>query len=142
MLRVCLTPQGICRYVLASIMRPHHPASVVQRQLEAYNAHDIDALLATYADEAEQFEHPATLLACGAGEIRTRMHIRFTEPNLRATLLNRIVMGTFVVDHERVMRTFPEGPSTQELVAIYEVKEGRIAKAWFLPGPRSPLPGP
>ena len=41
------------------------PAAVVQRQLDAYNARDLDALIATYAADARQYEHPATLLAPG-----------------------------------------------------------------------------
>ncbi len=34
------------------------------------NAHDIDAFLATYADDAQLFEHPAKLLARGQAEMR------------------------------------------------------------------------
>ena len=49
------------------------PEAVVQRQLDAYNARDIDALLATYAPDARQYEHPGTLLATGAAEMRDRM---------------------------------------------------------------------
>jgi hypothetical protein len=45
-------------------------------------------------------------------------------------------MGKMVIDHERVTRTFPEGPGTIELIAIYEVQNGKIAKAWFIFGPR------
>ena len=37
-----------------------------------------------------------------------------------------------VIDHEKVTRTFPEGTGTIELVAIYEVQNGKIAKAWFI----------
>lgn len=107
------------------------PAAVVQRQLDAYNARDVDAILATYSTDAEQFEHPATLIARGAEELRRRFAARFAEPNLHATLLHRAVLGDLVVDHERVTRTFPEGPGSIELVAAYEVKDGRIARAWF-----------
>jgi len=35
------------------------PETVVQRQLDAFNARDIAALLAVYADDAELFDHPA-----------------------------------------------------------------------------------
>ena len=45
-----------------------------------------------------------------------------------------MVMGSFVVDHERIARTFPEGTGTIELIATYEVIDGKIAKAWFLSG--------
>ena len=114
----------------------NHPEAVVQRQLDAFNARDLAQLLAVYADDAEMFEHPAKLVAQGSDALRQRFKIRLQEPNLHATLLKRIVSGNFVVDHESVARTFPEGPGRIELVMIYEVKDGRIAKAWSIAGPR------
>ena len=105
------------------------PEAVVQRQLDAYNARDIDALLATYAPDARQYEHPGKLLATGAAEMRERMAVRFQEPNLHAPLLQRAVMGNIVVDHEEVTRTFPDGTGTVNMVAVYEVVDGRIASA-------------
>jgi putative hydrolase of HD superfamily len=111
--------------------------AVVQRQLEAYNAKDVEALMGTYAVDAQQFEHPATLLASGAAQIRERFLARFKEPNLHAQLVKRIVAGNIVIDHELVSRTFPEGTSKIELVAIYDVQNGKIAKAWFIPGAKT-----
>jgi hypothetical protein len=105
------------------------PAAVVQRQLDAYNARDVDALLATYAPDARQFEHPATLVASGAAEMRARMALRFQEPNLHARLLQRVVMGNLVIDHEEVTRTFPERSGRVDMVDIYEVCDGRIVSA-------------
>jgi hypothetical protein len=113
------------------------PATVVQRQLDAYNARDLTALLATYAEDAEQFAHPNQLLASGHAQMRERFALRFTEPNLHAQLLNRIVMGNTVIDHELITRTFPEGPGTLEIVAIYEVQHGKITKAWFISGAKT-----
>ena len=110
-------------------------AEVVQRQLDAYNAKNLDALLAVYADDAELFEHPATLLAAGTAQLRARFAARFREPNLHAELIHRCVVGRIVVDHERVTRTFPAGPGTIELVMMYEVADGRIRRAWSLAGP-------
>ena len=118
-------------------MNPADPASVVQRQLDAYNARDVDAILATYADDAQQFEHPARLLAAGTAQLRERFAARFVEPNLHAALLHRTVMGSTVIDHESITRTFPEGTGTIELIAIYEVSAGRISKAWFITGPKT-----
>lgn len=113
---------------------PNYPEAVVQRQLDAFNARDIDALLAVYAEDAQMFEHPSKLLASGAAAFRERFVARFKEPNLHATLLRRIVMDNIVVDHEEVARTFPEGPGTIALIMIYEVQNGRIAKAWNIAG--------
>jgi hypothetical protein len=114
----------------------NNPETVVQRQLDAYNGRDIAALLAVYADDAELFEHPSKLLARGTAALRERFAARFQEPNLHAHLLKRTVMGRFVVDYERIIRTFPEGPGSLEMVMIYEVNEGRIVTAWSIPGPR------
>lgn len=113
------------------------PESVVQRQLDAYNARYIDALMATYADDAQQFEYPATLLTAGAAQVRERTAARFLESNLHARLIRRIVMGQVVIDHEEVTRTFPEGTGRIELVAIYEVRDGRIVTARFIFGTKT-----
>ena len=113
------------------------PAAVVQRQLDAFNAKDLAALLASYADDAEMFEHPDKLLAKGTAALRERYTVRFREPNLHAALLHRIVAGDMVIDHERVTRPFPEGPGTIELTMIYEVKAGRISRAWTIAGAKT-----
>lgn len=113
------------------------PEIVVQKQLEAFNARDVDALLAVYADDAQLFEHPAKLLASGSAELRQRFTSRFNEPNLHAVLVKRIVAGPVIVDHEIVTRTFPEGAGEIELVMIYEVENGRIAKAWTIAGTKT-----
>lgn len=106
-----------------------HPSAVVQRQLDAYNARDLDALLATYAPDAQQFEHPGKLVASGAAQIRERMAIRFQEASLHARLVQRVVMGNLVIDHELVTRDFPEGTGTVDIVAIYEVAGETIRSA-------------
>ena len=116
------------------------PEQVVQRQLDAYNAKDLHALMAVYAEDAQQFEHPSKLLASGAAEIQPRFEARFKEPNLHAQLVKRIVSGNIVIDHEVVTRTFPEGSGRIELVAIYEVKDHKIAKAWFISGEKTMNP--
>lgn len=110
--------------------------AIVQRQLDAYNARDIDALLALYANDAELFEHPSKLLASGHDELRRRFASRFEEPQLHAALLKRIVSGNIVIDHEKVTRNFPEGLGEVELVMIYEVSGSRIARAWSIAGPK------
>jgi hypothetical protein len=104
----------------------HEPAVVVQRQLDAYNARDIEALLATYAPDAAQFQLGGALLARGHAQMRLRMVERFTEPDLHAHLVQRMVAGNIVIDHEIVTRNFPEGRGTLVLIAIYEIKSGLI----------------
>jgi putative hydrolase of HD superfamily len=110
------------------------PEALVQAQLDAYNNRDIAAFMAPWAEDAQYFAFPDTLLATGAAAIRERHVTRFQEPNLHGHLLHRMVVGTMVVDHERVTRSFPEGTGTIEVIAIYEVQNDRIAKAWFRMG--------
>lgn len=111
-----------------------HPAAVVQAQLDAYNAKDIDALMATYAVDAQQFALHGALLAEGADAIRPRYVARFLEPDLHARLVTRSVVGNTVTDVEVVTRNFPEGLGTVEMLCIYEVVDGRIARASFATG--------
>ena len=118
-------------------MKQGDPETVVQAQLDAYNAHDVEALVAIYADDVQQFEHPSTLLASGSTQIRARFTARFATSRPHALLLRRIVSGNIVIDHETVSSTSPEGRGSMELVAIYEVQDGRIARAWFIFGTRT-----
>jgi len=110
------------------------PEQVVERQLAAYNARDIDAFMANWAEDALYFEHPDKLLASGAAAIRTRHAERFREPDLHGRLIHRMAVGNKVVDHEVVTRNFPEGRGSIEVIAIYEVADGKICKAWFMFG--------
>lgn len=110
------------------------PALPVQKQLEAYNARDIEAFMPWWADDCQFYAFPSTLLANGAEEIRSRHVIRFQEPDLFGKLLSRTVLDNLVVDHETVTRNFPEGPGELDVICIYEIENGKIAKAWFKQG--------
>lgn len=115
------------------------PDQVVQRQLDAYNAKDLDALLATYAPDAELYALHGALLAEGHEALRVRFAERFCEPDLHARLLARTLIGDVVVDHEVITRNFPEGLGTLEMLCLYEVKDGLISKATFATGAKTLL---
>ena len=110
------------------------PLTVVQAQLDAYNAKDVEALLRAYAPDAEQFTLHGALLAKGHEQLRSRYLMRFAEPDLHARLISRIVVGSVVIDAELVTRNFPEGLGTLEMLCIYEVVNGRIQRASFATG--------
>ncbi|STQ89141.1 nuclear transport factor 2 family protein [Iodobacter fluviatilis] len=123
-------------------MQSLSPADVIQRQLDAYNAKNVDAWLATYAADAQQFTLHGELLAAGHAAIRSRVLSRFAEPDLYAKLLQRTVMGPIVVDYERITRNFPEGKGTVEMLCVYEVADGLIQKVSFAFGePLLMVPG-
>ena len=108
--------------------------AVVQAQLDAYNAKDIDALLAIYAPDAVQCTLQGERLAVGSVQMRERYQARFVEPDLHARLLSRVAVGSVVSDHELITRNFPEGRGTLEMLCIYEVEGRHIRKATFVMG--------
>lgn len=113
------------------------PVEVVERQLAAYNAKDLDAFMAFYAPDAELIELPDKPLAKSAAAMRERYRQRFADPILHCTIANRIVIGNKVIDHERIRRTWPEGPGTWEAVAIYEVRGALVQRVWFIFGEKA-----
>lgn len=112
---------------------------IVKGQLDAYNAKDVNRFLSFWAEDAEIYAHPQTLLAKGHRAIGDRHLIRFQEPDLYAHLISRSVIGTFVIDTESVTRNFPEGMRRVDVVGIYEIEGETIKRAWFITGtPREP----
>ncbi len=97
-------------------MSHRSPLTVVQAQLDAYNAKDVEALLETYAHDAEQYTLHGERLAKGHEQLRTRF------------------LASVVVDYELITRNFPEGLGTLEMLCVYEVVAGRIQKASFAVG--------
>lgn len=107
------------------------PVSVVQGQLDAYNAQDVDAFADLFAEDAEIFrnigdEEPYLE---GRRKIRKRYRDLFKEnPENKSTLIGRIVQGNYVIDHEWITGRAEE----LKIVAIYEVQNGLIQRAWFV----------
>ncbi len=110
------------------------PSEIVQGQLDAYNARDIERFMSYWADDAQFYAFPSELLASGADQIRERHILRFKEPNLRGNLVQRTAVDNIVVDREVVDRTFPESTGRVDVIAIYEVTGDKITKAWFKVG--------
>jgi hypothetical protein len=108
------------------------PEQAAQAQLDAYNARDLEAFLLPYHEEVELARLPGhEVFARGHGEMRAIYGKLFADaPELCCRLLNRVCHDRFVVDHEDV--TGIPGRERIGAVAIYEVVDGLIAKAWFL----------
>ena len=106
------------------------PAEVVNAQLDAYNARDIDAFAATYAEDVCVYRMPhAKLVFRGKAQIVEQYGGKtFKSPGLHAQVLGRLVIGNKVIDHERAVGLRPE---PVEVMVVYEVHDGLIQAVWF-----------
>ena len=106
-----------------------NPEAVVQRQLDAYNAHDLERFLAEYDDEIRAFRLPSTVPVLDGKAAFGRFYAtqRFNLPHLHAILVNRMVLGSKVVDHERIVGVRAE---VFEVAVVYEIVGGVIRCTW------------
>lgn len=112
------------------------PEGFAQRQLDAYNAHDLDRFIREYAEDVVVFRLPDTKPAMVGRDAMAAFYRdnRFNLPDLHAKLVNRMVFGNKVIDQELV--TGVPG-ALLEVAAIYEVTEKGISKVWFVSGAKS-----
>lgn len=104
---------------------------VAQAQLDAYNAQDVDTYCGYFTDDVIVADVGGGVTGEGIEAYRTRYQGAFAKfPNNKAELLNRIVLGNTVVDHERVDRGDGETP-TFEVAAIYTFRGDKIARVDF-----------
>jgi hypothetical protein len=107
------------------------PSAIVQRQLDAYNAHDLAAFVACYAEDVQVFRMPALVPAIVGRAALAAFYgrERFNRPALKADLIGRLVVGAKVIDHEMIAGL--DG-APRPMAAVYAVgADGLIATAWF-----------
>jgi imidazolonepropionase-like amidohydrolase len=104
------------------------PEMLAQQQLNAYNAHDLEAFLAPYAEAVELYMFPDKLIMKGKTAMRKDYQFITQTPKLYCRLVNRIVEGNTVIDQEEVWG-FGEKPLTA--IAMYVVEGGKITKVYF-----------
>jgi uncharacterized protein (TIGR02246 family) len=104
--------------------------TLIQRQLDAYNAQDLDTYVRCYAPDCVIAGLNGAITETGREALRARYAKAFANfPENKARLVNRIAVGNTVIDHEDVSR----GPGKEqfEIIAIYTVKSGLIARVDF-----------
>jgi hypothetical protein len=107
------------------------PEQVVDRQLAAYNSHNLDELMATYSSAAQTLVFPTNeILDDGAEAVHKFFQSFFDEGRPHVEIDKRIVSGNFVIGDE-VGSDLRNG--NWQGVAIYEVIDGLIQRVWFPP---------
>jgi imidazolonepropionase-like amidohydrolase len=104
------------------------PEMLAQQQLNAYNAHDLEAFLASYADDVEIYMFPDKLQIKGKAAMRKGYEFVTQTPSLHCRLLNRIVEANTVIDREEVLGI---GAKPITAIAVYEMADGKIKKVYF-----------
>ena len=102
---------------------------LADQQLVAYNAHNLEAFLEPYADDVEIYDlTTGKLQVKGKDAMRKQYSFLNNIGTLHCNLLNRIVQGDVVVDHEEI---WLDGGRCLHAIAIYETGDGKIKKVWF-----------
>ncbi|MBL8550867.1 MAG: nuclear transport factor 2 family protein [Hyphomonadaceae bacterium] len=108
-------------------MRTISPSEIVQAQLDAYNARDVELLLSFYADDCAFMDLAGNVTLGDRAAVRALFGKTFAQhPQNRAWSANRFSVGNIVVDHEIIERE--PGGERIESAAIYVVKDGKIAR--------------
>ncbi len=117
------------KIIKADTLLSESPEAIVQRQLNAYNARNIDSFIDTYSDDIEVFNSKGKLIIKGHEKLREEYEGFFkSTTNLYCQIEQRMVFKNFVVDKEKVRA----GKDIHFAVAIYEVAEGKIKKVTFV----------
>jgi hypothetical protein len=108
------------------------PLEAVQLQFDAYNQRDLPRFLSAFSDDVRSYRLPdMTLIIHGKaayGEFYASQ--RFVHTGLRAELLNRIVNGNKVIDHELIHGL---GPEPMETAVMFVVEQGLISTVFSIP---------
>jgi hypothetical protein len=110
------------------------PEAVAQALVEAFNAHDVEAVLSVYAPDCVARRLPGgEEFLRGRADIRKKFAALFDkDPGIRIEIVGRIVHGDFVVDREKVTG-LAGGNGASYGAVVYEIRDGLIRNEWYLP---------
>ena len=105
---------------------------IVQKQVAAYNARNIDDFSAFHHPEVELYSLGEKVpFVIGRQKLWTRYKEIFDQsPNLHTEVVQRMTLGNTVIDKEII--TGRNGVDTKNFIAIYEIEEGLIRRAHFV----------
>ncbi|KKC38728.1 hypothetical protein WH87_07330 [Devosia epidermidihirudinis] len=108
------------------------PLECAELQFEAYNKRDLPLFLSAFAEDVSSFRLPdmVPLLQGKAAYGKFYAENRFNHEGLRAELVNRIVLGNTVIDHELIHGL---GDIPVEVAIMLVVEDGLIARVFSIP---------
>lgn len=103
--------------------------ALVQRQVNAYNARNLEAFLEPYAEDIELYSFPDKLLSKGKEAMRKDYAFFNDVPDLHCEIKERIIQGNIIIDKESVVGF---GSKPVEATAIYYIEGNKIKKVYFI----------
>ncbi len=119
--------------------------AVVRAALAAYNTRDAAAVAAHYADDIKWFGVAGDKQSVeGEGRVAVEKWLAGyfkSLPDVRAEISDVAQTGLHVSFRERVTWTAKDGTRrAQSAIGVYEVRDGKIARAWYFPAARDAAP--
>lgn len=110
-------------------------ADLALRQLDAYNAGDLEAFCACYHPEVLVF-HDRVEAVTGLEAFRDRYRDLFERWTFGASVSSRLVLGVHAIDLERWWRVDPESGlrSEGDVLVRYTLRDASIGVVQFLRG--------
>lgn len=117
--------------LLCFTLMAQSPADLAQAQLDAYNNRDLEAFLEPYSDTVKIYNFPNEFRYQGKETMRNNYGGMFERlKDLNCQLVNRMVSGNTVIDHESVL--FNADQPRMEVFAIYKMAYGKIQEVYFI----------
>jgi len=118
--------------------RDTNPIAVVRAYVAAFNAKDLDAMMAHVAPGMVWLNvagDSVTLGGRGVDAFRRLLAGYFREvPTAQSELVAVHALGPWVTTHERTRWSAPAGGAGgQSSVVVYEVRAGLVHRAWYYP---------
>jgi len=108
------------------------PLECVELQLAAYNERNLELFLTAFAENVRCYRLPDMAMTIDGKAALGEFYAanRFVHEGLHAKLLNRMVVGNKVIDHEMIHGL---GPEPMETSVVFVIEDGLIAQVFFIP---------
>ena len=114
--RIAISPDG--KHL--ALVSKDAPAKIIQKQVESFNARDLEEFVGCYAKDVVVLNFPADTLYTGRNKMRENYRKYYeANPLARVKVVSRISIGLSVIDHEIVSM----GDQQNEQVALYETDD-------------------
>lgn len=105
--------------------------AIAEAMIAHYNAQDADAYVALMTDDAAEAGYRGAVLRDGKEGVRAGLKAMFAEfPQNRAEIVERKVLGSYVVFLERVWRSSDAEPF--DVMAIYSFEGDKCSRVEFV----------